>query len=132
MDIFICDDSELIRERLNEMLQQIPELNIIGQAGNVSDSIEFMKRTKPEIAIIDFRFPDGTGLAILEFLKNMLPTTVAIVLTNYPLEQYREKCLALGADYFLDKSSEFEKVAEICIKIKRKMRKLHIEKLQNV
>ena len=117
MDIFICDDSRLIRERLYDQLIQIPEMHIVGQARTVYESIELMKRIKPDIAIVDFRFPDGTGLEILGFIKNVMSSTIVIILTNYPLSQYREKCLALGADFFLDKSLEFDRVTQICIEL---------------
>ena len=114
MNVFICDDSILIRERLAEQLTQVTGITSCEQAETVSDSISKIKKTHPDIAIVDLRLPDGSGMEVLEFIKKKIPSIIVLVLTNYPNSQYKKKCLRLGADYFLDKSSEFERVAEIC------------------
>jgi two-component system chemotaxis response regulator CheY len=59
----------------------------------------------------------GGGLAVLEAIKNVDPHPVVIVLTNYPEPAYRASCLAAGADYFLDKSTQFNLVADIVRKV---------------
>jgi DNA-binding response OmpR family regulator len=56
---------------------------------------------------------------VLQALKQGKQAPMVIMLTNYPYPQYRKKCLGLGADYFFDKSTEFEKVTELFKQLRR-------------
>lgn len=53
------------------------------------------------------------GIDLLEEIKKKNPNTIVIMLTNYPYLQYKKKCAALGADFFLDKPTEFAKLIKI-------------------
>jgi DNA-binding NarL/FixJ family response regulator len=55
----------------------------------------------------------GEGSKCLGILKNE-PVPLVIILTNYSYPKYWKKCMDLGADFFFDKSAEFEKVTEVC------------------
>ncbi len=113
MKVFIADDSKVMRERLVEMLSDLPEIEIIGQAKDVGESIESIRALHPDVVILDIRMPGGSGIDVLEDIKKTNAAPVVIVLTNYPYPQYRKKCMALGAEYFFDKATEFEKVTEV-------------------
>ena len=54
-----------------------------------------------------------SGVEVLKRVKKKNSSIIAILLTNYPIEQYKEKCLEYGADYFFDKSEEYSKVTEV-------------------
>ena len=109
MKVFIADDSEVVCERLTTMLSELPGIEIIGQG----ESIESIRRLHPDVVILDIRMPGGSGIDVLEDIKKINTALVVIVLTNYPYPQYRKKCMALGAEYFFDKATEFEKVTEV-------------------
>lgn len=113
MKVFIVDDSALVRERLIGMLSEIPELEIAGQAQNAHEGIESIRKCKPDVAIIDIRLPDRSGIEVLKIIKKDTPAPLVIILTNYPYPQYKKKCKEAGADFFFDKSSEFEKVLDV-------------------
>lgn len=115
MDVFISDDSPVVRVRLANMIEDIQGINLIGEANNVQDSIEKIEELKPDAIILDIRMPGGSGLDVLKKIKKDVQNhnPIIIVLTNYPYPQYRKKCLEAGADYFFDKSNEFHKVIEV-------------------
>ncbi len=113
MKVFIADDSEVVCERLTIMLSELPGIEITGQAKDVGESIESIRRLHPDVVILDIRMPGGSGIDVLEDIKKTNAAPVVIVLTNYPYPQYRKKCMALGAEYFFDKATEFEKVTEV-------------------
>ena len=113
MKVFIADDSEVVCERLTIMLSELPGIEITGQAKDVGESIESIRRLHPDVVILDIRMPGGSGIDVLEDIKKTNDAPVVIVLTNYPYPQYRKKCMALGAEYFFDKATEFEKVMEV-------------------
>jgi len=115
MDVFISDDSPVVRVRLANMIEDIQGVNLIGEANNVQESIEKIEELKPDAIILDIRMPGGSGLDVLKSIKNNHENhhPIIIVLTNYPYPQYRKKCIEAGADYFFDKSNEFHKVIEV-------------------
>ena len=113
MKVFIADDSAVFRERLTEMLSDLPEIEIIGQAEDGIQATNLIEKLNPNVVILDIRMPRGNGMDVLQNIKKNNPALIVIMLTNYPYPQYRKKCMALGADYFFDKSTEFEKVMEV-------------------
>jgi len=57
--------------------------------------------------------PGGSGIDVLEQIKKESGDIVVIMLTNHPLAPLRKRCMELGADYFFDKSTEFDKVSDV-------------------
>jgi len=117
MKVFIADDSAVVRERLKEMLSEIPEVKIIGQAEDGLQATNLITKLNPDVVILDIRMPRGNGIDVLQNIKKDNPSLIVIMLTNYPYAQYRKKCMAAGADYFFDKAIEFEKVTEVLEKL---------------
>jgi DNA-binding NarL/FixJ family response regulator len=113
MKVVIADDSAEIRKRIIEMLSDIEKIDMIGQAENVPEAIEKISEFNPDLVILDIRMPGGNGIDVLKKIEKRNRLPVVIMLTNYPSSQYRKKCIGSGADFFLDKSNEFEKVVEI-------------------
>ena len=110
MRIFIADDSQVIIERLIELVGEIPGVHVIGVAKRAEKATVRIQELKPDLVILDIKMPDGNGIDVLKSISQMHPKPVVIMFTNYALPQYREKCLTLGAEYFFDKSEEFEKI----------------------
>ena len=95
------------------MLSEIEDVMIVGQACEGQEAIDLFHKTNPDIVILDIRMPKRSGIEVLSEIKKDRCETVVIMLTNYPFEQYRIRCIEAGSDYFFDKSSEFEKVLEV-------------------
>lgn len=113
MKILIADDSGIVVDRLAEMLAGVPEANVVGTASTVTQAKEIVARLSPELVILDLHMPEGSGIEVLENIKRTKPETVVVILTNFATPLLRERCLKAGADGFLDKSSEFDKVPEL-------------------
>lgn len=116
--VFVADDSIPVRDRLVALLSGMSELQVVGQAGGVVETVTQVRIARPEIVILDIRLSDGSGLDVLHALQQDQPKPKVIVLTNYPFDQYRRKCLEAGASRFFDKSTEFDKIpqaiAQLC------------------
>ena len=108
--VFIADDSLIVREHLVTLLDELTEVEIVGQAETVAEAISAIGKLQPDVVILDIRMPDGSGIDVLESIKQDEPAPVVVVLTNYPYPAYRQKCLQAGADFFLDKSAEFDQI----------------------
>ena len=113
MKVLIVDDSILLRERLTAMISELPGIEVIGQAESAEKAINSIRILKPDVTILDIRMPGGNGFEVLENIKKDKWHPLMIVLTSYPYPQYKKKCLDSGADYFFDKSTEFQKVIEV-------------------
>ena len=113
MKVLIVDDSAIVQERLMSMFDDQKGIQIVGQAKNGIEAIKFIKQYKPHVVILDIRMPGGNGIDVLGQIKQIDPSIKVIMFTNYPYSQYRIKCLESGADYFLDKSEEFDKIPKI-------------------
>lgn len=114
MKVFIADDSPILRERLHFMLSELPGIKVIGQAGNIPEAIQSIQALHPDAVILDICMPGGSGIDVLKNIKKSDNAPVMIMLTNYSDPQYRKKCMALGAEYFFDKSTEFKEAGKVC------------------
>jgi DNA-binding NarL/FixJ family response regulator len=113
MRVFIVDDSEVVVERLADLLNEVPGVELAGRASDVPEAIHSILKANPDVIILDLQMPGGSGLEVLRTVRQSRPSLRVLVCTNYPYPQYREECLAAGANYFLDKSAEFEKISAI-------------------
>ena len=111
--VYIVDDSKALRARLVELLSGIEGVSIVGQARTAAEAIEGIRQLKPRVVILDIQMPGGSGLEVLKAVKGEADAPIVLILTNHPYEQYRTKCFALGADYFLDKTRDFDKLTGI-------------------
>jgi DNA-binding NarL/FixJ family response regulator len=113
MRVFIADDSRAVVERLADLLEEVPGAHLVGQAGDVLETVLGIQNLKPDALILDLQMPGGTGLDVLRTIRVAHPYLYVLICTNYPYPQYREECVSAGANFFLDKSAEFEKIPEI-------------------
>ena len=111
--VFIVDDSPIVRGRLARLISDIPGATVVGEAASAMEAIEQIPRLSPNLVVMDISMPGGSGMCVLENLKHRASRPVIIMLTNFADAPYREKCRALGANYFFDKSSEFEEVSRV-------------------
>jgi DNA-binding NarL/FixJ family response regulator len=105
--VFVVDDTPSMRERLCELLGDIDGVEVIGEAGNLSDATTGILRTHPDCVLLDYQIEGGTGVDVLRAVRPQSPDVEFIVLTNHATDQHRRACLDAGARFFFDKSSEF-------------------------
>jgi DNA-binding NarL/FixJ family response regulator len=110
MNIFVVEDSSLLRERLVRTLKGITGVQVSGFADTAVEAIQLIQQLHPDAIILDIRLRQGTGLQVLEAVKVQGKPPLVIVLTNFAYPQYRKKYVDAGADFFFDKSNEFDQV----------------------
>ena len=113
MRVFLADDSVPVRERILEMLEEIPDVHVVGHAEDALAARLLITALQPDVVILDINMPGGSGIEVLHDIKQMSPSPRVIMLTNYSQPQYRKRCLEAGADYFLDKSTEFDEIRNL-------------------
>ena len=113
-DVFLVEDSQLLRKRVEEMLASIPGAALVGHAAGVPDAIQGILAAQPKAVVLDLRLADnGNGFDVLREVRERLPDTDFYVLTNFASEAYRRTAEKLGARGFFDKSNEFDKLKAV-------------------
>lgn len=113
MNVFVVEDSSLLRERLIRTLSGIQGVQVAGHSDTAEEAIQLIQAVHPDAIILDIRLRQGTGFQVLQAVKVKGKPPLVIVLTNFAYPQYRNKYIEAGADYFFDKSNEFDKVVVI-------------------
>lgn len=112
LKIFLIEDSTAIRETLIQSMESADSLKVVGYADNAKDAVRQLRETAADVVIVDLQLKQGSGFEALTALQSMrgMDGLVRIVLTNYVAPVYRQRCAALGAQHFFDKSLEFDRV----------------------
>ena len=124
MKVFIADDSRVVVERLASLLEEVPGALLVGQAGDVPEAVQGIQEMKPDALILDLHMPGGSGLDVLRAIRTDHPDLYVVICTNYPYAEYRAECLTAGANLFLDKSAEFEKIPSVLRELIQKESKI--------
>jgi DNA-binding NarL/FixJ family response regulator len=113
LKVLIADDSTPIRERIIKLLSSVPDVEIVGEAIDGVETVVLIRKTQPDIVILDLQMPKISGLEILPRIKEFDPPPVVVVLTNYSTGPLKVMCTRKGADFFFDKSTEFERAIAV-------------------
>jgi len=99
--VFILDDHELVRRGLRELLEG-EGFDVIADSGLATEAIPLILKLRPDVAILDARLPDGTGIEVCRDVRSLDPTLQCLILTSYDDEQaLRGAVLAGAAGYVL-------------------------------
>ena len=111
MRILLVEDSELLAERLRELLGQIAGVEVVGTVRDERAAVAMTRESDIHVLILDLQLKNGTGFGVLRSLGAERPAV--IVFTNYALPEYRRRAEQLGVEYFLNKSLDFERLPEV-------------------
>ncbi len=112
LNILHVDDSEQIRSLFKLSLLSKNNIGKIDCANSVLEAKMKMKNTKTDVVVLDIPLPDGSGIDVLKWVKEEHPGTTVIMFSNHSDSYHRKFSIRYGADYFYDKSTEFEKASE--------------------
>lgn len=113
--VVIVEDSMVVRRRLERLLAVTAELEVVGFAEDVDGAVALLTAESPDAVVLDLGLRRGSGVEVLLRIQDLTPRPTIVVLTNNPNDEYRRQCLALGADAFLDKSFEFDRVRDVLL-----------------
>jgi len=111
--VLVVDDSAIVRKRVKGMVSEVSTVETVSEAKDRLEAIDLLHKLKPDVMVVDIEMPGGNGIDLLVDVKKQRKPPLVIVLTNLSDPQYRKKCMDVGADFFFDKSIEFDKVAEV-------------------
>ena len=101
--ILLVEDQTSIREMLSDVLARMEEFEVVGQAADVPEALRLARETQPDVVVLDWLFPNGTGL---DFLRELRPSRLqcrVLVLTCNTNDESVGDALAFGARGFFEK-----------------------------
>lgn len=111
MKVVVVDDSSIIRSRLIRLFSADGAVDVTGLTGD--EEIDLIECYNPDLVVLDIKLNKRCGVDILKSIKSTSPGTIVAMLTNHYDQYYLNRCRKLGADYFFDKSMDFEKLADL-------------------
>lgn len=101
LGVFLLDDHEVVRTGLRSLLESTDDLVVVGEAGTLAEALARIPPTKPQVAILDVRLPDGSGIEVCREIRSSWPEIACIMLTSYADDEALFASLMAGAAGYL-------------------------------
>jgi DNA-binding NarL/FixJ family response regulator len=108
LEILVVDDHVVVREGLKRILEECPDYKIGGEAANVTEALNLLRRRSFDLVLLDISLPERTGLELLKTIKKEMPQLRVLVLSAYREDHYAVRAFKEGADGYLNKESASE------------------------
>jgi two-component system response regulator DevR len=102
--VFLLDDHEVVRRGVRELLESADDLDVVGEAGNAVEALQRVPATSPDVAILDVRLPDGTGIEVCRDLRSAMPDLKCLMLTSFDDDEALFDAIMAGASGYVLKS----------------------------
>ena len=121
LKVLLIDDTVLILQRLQSMLSEVKEVSSTASVTSAEEALGMLDGFQPDIMVLDINMPGMSGIEMLRRLNvTQMIKPIVIMLTNNTFVGYRDECMRLGADFFLDKSRDFLMIPTILEKIQER------------
>lgn len=111
LNVFLIEDSPLLRAQLIETLEDLEGIHVVGHADDESTAIAQLEARPSDLAIVDLELKSGSGIGVLRALKyspERFHNAAAVVLTTHSHSAVRQRCTQLGARAFFDKAMQMD------------------------
>jgi DNA-binding NarL/FixJ family response regulator len=109
----IVDDHEVVRRGIAEVVERSDGMQVVAEAGSVAEAVRRAVLVNPQIILVDLRLPDGTGIDLMNQLRELLPDVRPVVLTSFDDDDALAAALEAGAAAFLLKSVRGAEIADV-------------------
>lgn len=104
--VLLVDDQRLLRESMQYIIQNDTEIQVIGSLPNGLEAVEFVRRTQPDVILMDITMPEMDGITATKKIKHEYPQIKIIILTTFETDETILKSFVCGADGFILKDVE--------------------------
>lgn len=99
--VFLLDDHEIVRRGLAELIALEPDMEVVGEAGNKAEALARIPATKPDVAVLDVRLPDGSGVEVCREIRSDHSTVQCLMLTSYSDDEALFDAIMAGASGYV-------------------------------
>jgi two-component system, NarL family, response regulator NreC len=100
-DIVLADDHILVRQGIKKIIQEIPGMRVVAEAGDGLELLEILKTVAPALVILDISMPKLRGLAAAGTIKELYPHIKVLILSMHKNQEYLRQALAIGVHGYL-------------------------------
>jgi DNA-binding NarL/FixJ family response regulator len=115
LKVLIIEDSPAVQRTLRELIETPGLIEVCGLADAEDDGVKLFERHEPHVIVVDLSLRRGSGLGLIQKvrLQDKGEDALVMVLTNHTVRALKHACEEAGADYFLDKASEVERLLDL-------------------
>ena len=95
--VFLLDDHEVVRRGIRELLESEGDIEVVGESGLAQEAVRRIPALRPDVAILDGRLPDGTGMEVCRDIRSVDPSIKALILTSYDDDDALFSAIMAGA-----------------------------------
>ena len=95
--VFLLDDHEIVRRGLRELLESEDDIEVVGEAGTAAEALGRIPATRPDVAILDVRLPDGDGIEVCRDIRSTHPQIACLMLTSFSEDEALSSAILAGA-----------------------------------
>jgi DNA-binding NarL/FixJ family response regulator len=115
--ILIVDDHPIVRKGLSQLINQEPDLVVSGEAANAENALEFLKKSKPDLAIVDISLQGIDGIELIKKIKVRHHELPVLVVSMHDESLFAERALRVGAKGYVMKQEAIERMMEAIRKV---------------
>ena len=101
ISVFLPDDHEVVRQGVRALLESTGDIEVVGEAGLAADAFPRIKATRPQVAILDVRLPDGNGVEVCREVRSEWPDVYCLMLTSYSDDEALFEAIMAGASGYV-------------------------------
>jgi len=99
--IFLLDDHEVVRRGLRELIESEDDMEVVGEAGTAEEALGRIPATSPNVAVLDVRLPDGSGVEVCREIRARHPEIACLMLTSYADDEALFSAIMAGASGYI-------------------------------
>jgi DNA-binding NarL/FixJ family response regulator len=110
--VFLLDDHEIVRRGVKELLEAEGDLEVVGEAGTAQEALARVTPTRPDVAVLDVRLPDGDGVEVCREIRSAHPDIHCLMLTSFADDEALFQAIMAGASGYVLKQIKGADVVE--------------------
>lgn len=110
--VFVVDDHEIVRRGVAQLIDAEPDLEVVGEAASVHEATRRIAATQPDVAVLDVRLPDGSGIDLCRDIRSAHPSVKCLILTAYDDDEALRSAVLAGASGYVIKNVRGSSIVE--------------------
>jgi two-component system, NarL family, response regulator DevR len=117
--VFLLDDHEIVRRGVRELLESNDDMEVVGEAGTAQEAVARVAATRPRVAVLDVRLPDGNGIEVCREIRSRMPEVQCLMLTSFSDDEAMIDAIMAGASGYVLKQIRGNDLADAVRRVAR-------------